>query len=89
MEAWGTTKMSSKGQVVIPQKVRNLLGLKSGTEFVVYGEGDVVILKAIPRPTEGEIDAMVKKAKPRSRTSALDVQDIVAALARGWGKKYR
>ncbi|MBI5525368.1 MAG: AbrB/MazE/SpoVT family DNA-binding domain-containing protein [Deltaproteobacteria bacterium] len=31
--------MSSKGQVVIPETVRNELGLKTGSQFVVLGRG--------------------------------------------------
>ena len=40
-----TTKMSSKGQVVIPEDIRKRLKLKAGSQFVVVGEDDVVILK--------------------------------------------
>ena len=40
-----TTKMSSKGQVVIPENIRKQLNLKAGAQFVVVGEKDVVILK--------------------------------------------
>ena len=46
-----TTKMSSKGQVVIPEEIRKRLNLHSGMQFVVVGEDNVVILKAIsPHP---------------------------------------
>ncbi len=38
------TKMSSKGQVVIPEEIRNRLGLKAGTKFVVVGSEDTLIL---------------------------------------------
>jgi len=51
MKANATTKMSSKGQVVIPEEVRDALGLKAGSKFVVVGEGDVVILKVITPPS--------------------------------------
>ena len=44
-----TTKMSSKGQVVIPENIRKQLNLKAGAQFVVVGEKDVVILKNIDR----------------------------------------
>jgi AbrB family looped-hinge helix DNA binding protein len=47
MSAVATTKLSSKGQVVIPEDVRKELGLEPGAQFVVMGEGDVVILKRI------------------------------------------
>ena len=39
-----TTKMSSKGQVVIPEDIRKRLKLKAGSQFIVVGENDVVIL---------------------------------------------
>jgi len=46
----GTTRMSSKGQVVIPDEIRRRLGLQTGAQFVVVGEADVVVLKAVQRP---------------------------------------
>ena len=46
-----TTKMSSKGQVVIPEEVRDRLGLKPGVQFVVLGERDFVILKVLAAPS--------------------------------------
>jgi len=42
-----TTRMSSKGQVVIPEEVRDRLGLHEGSRFVVLGDRDTVILKAL------------------------------------------
>ena len=45
-----TTKMSSKGQVVIPEDIRTRLGLKPGAQFVVVGDNDTVILKVITAP---------------------------------------
>ena len=39
------TKMSSKGQVVIPQELRE--GLKEGEEFVIIRDGSRIILKKI------------------------------------------
>ena len=40
-----TTRLSSKGQVVIPEEVRKALGLEVGAQFVVMGDGDTVVLK--------------------------------------------
>ena len=33
-----TTRMSSKGQVVIPEEIRTRLGLTAGTQFVAIGD---------------------------------------------------
>ncbi|HDN94572.1 MAG TPA: AbrB family transcriptional regulator, partial [Nitrospirae bacterium] len=37
MAPLATTKMSSKGQIVIPEDIRKRLGLKPGAQFVVVG----------------------------------------------------
>jgi len=48
------TKLSSKGQIVIPQHVRDELSLKEGETFAVIGKEDTIILKkvAVPSPKE-------------------------------------
>jgi AbrB family looped-hinge helix DNA binding protein len=38
MSEAATTKLSSKGQVVIPEEIRKKLGLEPGAQFVVLGE---------------------------------------------------
>lgn len=48
------TRVSSKGQVVLPKEVRDRHGWLAGTELEVESEGDVVILRprrAYPRTT--------------------------------------
>ena len=47
MAPYATTKLSSRGQVVIPEEIRNNLGLSEGDQFLVTSEGDTVILKTI------------------------------------------
>jgi len=44
------TTMSAKGQVVIPQSVREKLKLKPRTKLIVYGEGDTIIMRKIQLP---------------------------------------
>ena len=58
-----TTKMSSKGQVVIPEEIRNQLGLEPGTQFVVVGDRDVVILKALNPPSLSDFDGLIGEAR--------------------------
>ncbi len=41
------TKISSKGQVVIPLKIRNELGINKGSVLAVEKMNDLVILKKI------------------------------------------
>jgi AbrB family looped-hinge helix DNA binding protein len=79
--------MSSKGQVVIPEAIRKQLNLKECTQFIVVGEGDVVILKAITAPTLESFDTLIQKARQQAEESGLKRGDITAAVAKARGKK--
>lgn len=41
------TKISSKGQIVIPQKIRNELNIKEGSILVIDNMKDMIIIKKI------------------------------------------
>jgi AbrB family looped-hinge helix DNA binding protein len=80
MDKVATTRMSSKGQVVIPEEIREALGLGPGVQFVVVGEGDVVILKRISPPSMCEFDQIVGEARRQARRVGMKRSDIAAAL---------
>ena len=82
MSEIATTKMSSKGQVVIPEEIRKRLGLKPGLQFVVVGENDTVILKAISMPSMREFDRLIDEARRQARRAGMKRSDIAAAVAR-------
>jgi AbrB family looped-hinge helix DNA binding protein len=82
MSNLATTKMSSKGQVVIPEDIRKRLKLKAGTQFVVVGENDVVILKSISTPSISEFDALIAEACQKGKEAGLKQADITAAIAK-------
>ena len=87
MATMATSKMSSKGQVVIPEEIRKRLGLKAGDQFVVLGEKDTVILKAISQPSLDEFDGLIAKARRQAREAGLKRSDISAAVARARRRK--
>lgn len=82
-----TTKMSSKGQVVIPEAIRKKLGLKSGDQFVVTGDKDVVILKSISPPSLDEFDDLIADARRQAGKTGMKRSDIKTALAKIRRKK--
>ena len=87
MESLATTRMSSKGQVVIPEEIRDKLGLKAGTQFVVVGNRDVVILKAISAPSVKEFNDLIGQARQQARRAGLKKSDIETAVAKVRGLK--
>jgi AbrB family looped-hinge helix DNA binding protein len=87
MSALATTKLSSKGQVVIPEDVRNSLGLKTGDQFIVIGRGDAVILKPISEPSIEEFEDLMRQARIGARKARMKSSDIQAAIAKVRGRK--
>ena len=86
METLATTRMSSKGQIVIPEPIRKRLSLKAGTQFVVVGENDVVILKAITAPSMDDFDALIQQARQQARFAGLKRSDITRAVSKARGR---
>jgi len=82
-----TTKMSSKGQIVIPEIIRKQLNLKPGSQFVVVGDKDVVILKNISPPALNEFDDLIAEARRKGKKIGLKKSDILAAVKTARGKK--
>jgi AbrB family looped-hinge helix DNA binding protein len=76
-----TTKLSSKGQVVIPEEIRKRLGLEPGAQFVVVGDGDVVILKTIQAPQMSQFDDLVRQARGAARAAGMKQADIAKAVS--------
>lgn len=75
-----TTKMSSKGQVVIPEEIREQLGLTAGTQFVVVGDRDVVILKTLTAPSMSEFDSLIGEARRQAKTAKMSRTDLQKAV---------
>jgi AbrB family looped-hinge helix DNA binding protein len=82
-----TTKMSSKGQVVIPENIRKKLKLKAGAQFVVMGENDIVILKSISPPSIDEFDSLIAKARKQGKQAGIKKSDISDAISKVRGVK--
>lgn len=77
-----TTKLSSKGQVVIPEAIRVNLKLKTGDSFLVYGKDDTIVFKATPDPLNNEIEAIMAEAKEYARKAKLKPSDVTNAIKR-------
>jgi len=75
-----TIKMSSKGQIVIPQNIRNGMHAAEGTMFAVVGSADTIILKKIQTPSKEEIlkklKVMAKEGRKRAEKLGIKEKDI-------------
>ena len=87
MDTISTTRMSSKGQIVIPEAIRRRLNLQPGTQFIVVGEDDVVILKAVTAPNMESFDKLIKEARQQAKMAGLKRKDIADAVSKARSRK--
>ena len=76
-----TTKLSTRGQVVIPEEIRNRLGLQPGEQFVVIGEGDVVVLKTLKPPKLEDLKPLLDRVQKAADAAGVTPEDVERAIA--------
>ncbi len=78
------TRISEKGQVVIPSSLRKEMGISKSDQFFVFGEGDTVILKKIEKPaiqqSFAEITRPLKKAAKKAGLTRKDLERAIKAV---------
>jgi len=75
-----TIKMSSKGQIVIPQRLRDEMRVHEGSVFAVVGSKDSLILKKIETPSKEqlikEIEKIAKEGRKRAEKLGIKESDV-------------
>ena len=56
-------RLSSKGQFVIPEKVRKSLGLRTGTKLALFTDGENILLRPIPALDLSAFRKLAREAK--------------------------
>lgn len=75
------TKLSNKGQIVIPKQVRTAHGWEAGVEFVVEDTGDGIKLRPIKPYSETTIQEVLGSVNYQGSRKSL--KDMEAAIAKG------
>jgi len=85
------TKMSSRGQVVIPQDLREEMHLKEGEAFAVTGSGDTLLLKRVRTPSKEEIlaewERVTAKGREQVKKRGIKQKDVEKIIHRARGIK--
>jgi AbrB family looped-hinge helix DNA binding protein len=79
-----TTKLSTRGQVVIPLAIREKLGLEAGAEFTVQKQGDGILLKPRVKRKKlsyAELNARIE-AMPKYTGKPISVEEMDEAVTR-------
>ena len=83
------TKVTSKGQVVIPSEIRKELELEEGAQLVVSRAGDLVLMKKVPIPDpKKEFEKLTKFGTEFAKKKGIKSEsDVVARILKGRGIK--
>jgi bifunctional DNA-binding transcriptional regulator/antitoxin component of YhaV-PrlF toxin-antitoxin module len=80
-----TTKMSSKGQVVLPEALRQMYGWESGTAFTILAYKGSIIMQPLKTPTEEEIasefESAFREARQQAKAAGMTPMDISGAIS--------
>lgn len=74
------TSVSSRGQVVIPQRIREKLHVREGEKFIVIGEEDTIILKKLELPSFRGFDKLLKKTREFVKEKGIKESDIEESI---------
>jgi AbrB family looped-hinge helix DNA binding protein len=83
------TKLSSKGQVIIPKALRTALGLEAGMEFLVERQGGDVVLRPrtpFPPTTVEQAFGFLKYNGPRRSIEEMNA-GVLEEAKRRWLRK--
>lgn len=75
--------VSSKGQIVLPQVMRNKLSIKNGDKLAVYASDNIIMLKPIQVPTADEFSVWLSEAQEWAQSvcyTESDVDDIIKSF---------
>jgi antitoxin PrlF len=74
------TSLSSKGQVVIPDRIRKELGLVTGTKLIVISDGSNLLLKPMEEPKMDVFKKLMEESKKFGKQEKLKKSDLKKAI---------
>jgi AbrB family looped-hinge helix DNA binding protein len=79
-------KMSSKGQLVVPQGIRESLKLEPGERFVAFAVQDGILFKKVDIPElKKEFTALAKEVEAKFKKAQVKKSDVAGAMK--WARK--
>jgi AbrB family looped-hinge helix DNA binding protein len=80
MENIDFTRLSSKGQIVVPRRIRERLHLADGEIFLIFGSNDTLVLKRVQEPSSAEFKKILTRARKLAKEKGLKPKDMDKAI---------
>jgi len=66
--------------VVIPQEIREDLGLEKGTLLLTYTTGDRIVLKKLSKPEPGVFEMLSEPVRMKVKELGIDHEDVEESI---------
>ena len=76
------TRLSSKGQIVIPNSIRLNLNVSPGTKFAVISDGNNILLQPISTPKSSVFRNLIQKSRIYAKKAGIRQSDVSATIKR-------
>lgn len=71
------TRLSERGQIVIPTELRKSMNLKEGERFIVMGLGDTIVLRKLELSQERlRLKRLIRESRGRVRNAGFSEEDV-------------
>ena len=70
------TSLSSKGQVVIPDRIRKEMGLTTGSKLMVITDGTNLLLKPVEEPKMEVFKKLIEESRKFAKKEELEKADV-------------
>lgn len=74
------TSLSSKGQIVIPDRIRKEMGLTLGSKLIVITDGSNLLLKPMEEPKIETFKKLIEESRKLSKKVKIKKSDIIKAI---------
>ncbi len=71
------TRLSERGQIVIPSELRKSMKLKEGERFIVIGLGDTILLRKLELSQERlRLKKLIRESREKAKKSGFNEGEI-------------
>lgn len=74
------TSLSTRGQVVIPNDIRENMNLEPGTKMIIIQEGDNILLKPVKAPKMSQFEKIIALGEIARKELNLKESDVDKAI---------
>lgn len=75
------TRLSERGQIVIPTELRRSMNLREGERFIIMGVGDTIVLRKIELSQEKiRLKKLIRESREKARRSGFSEEEVTKLI---------